>query len=113
MRVIRKDLVRDRIDQIPLPVAQPRAQGVRRGIAREVELDEVLPGEGRAVDGVLVGVLVEPGGYDFDVKDGAGGCADWVGKGLEGGSAEVEGEATEGGVCCGAGARGGCVGVGG
>lgn len=47
-------------------------------------------------DGVLVRVLLEPGGDDFDVEDVAVGVADGVLEGLEGGGAEVEGEAAEG-----------------
>lgn len=66
------------------------------GAAREVELDEVVRRQGLAVDGVLVGVFVEPGADDFDVEDCAAGGADGVGEGLEGGGAVVEGEAAEG-----------------
>ena len=66
------------------------------GAAREVELDEVVRRQGLAVDGVLVGVFVEPGADDFDVEDCTGGGADGVGEGLERGGAVVEGEAAEG-----------------
>lgn len=41
-------------------------------------------------------MLVEPGGDYLDVEDVAGGVADGVLEGLEGGGAEVEGEAAEG-----------------
>lgn len=66
------------------------------GAAREVELDEIVRRQRLAVDGVLVGVFVEPGADDFDVEDCAAGGADGVGEGLERGGAVVEGEAAEG-----------------
>lgn len=44
----------------------------------------------------MVRMLLEPGGDDFDVEDVAVGVADRVLEGLEGGGAEVEGEAAEG-----------------
>lgn len=59
----------------------------------------------------------EPGADDFDVEDCAGGGADGVVEGLEGGGAEVEGKAFEGawggaGVDVGAGGGGELVGGG-
>jgi hypothetical protein len=69
--IIGKDLVRNRIDEITLPITQARAERVLRGIARKVEADEVLLVERLAVDGVLAGVLVEPGADDLDVEDGS------------------------------------------
>ena len=82
VRVVRKDLVRDRVDKVAFPVAQPRAQRVPRGIAGKVEADEVLLVERLAVDGVLAGVLVEPGADDLDVEDGSRRGADGVLEGL-------------------------------
>lgn len=113
--VVGEDLVRDRVDQVALAVAEAGAGGVGLGVARKVELDEVTRMQGLAVDGVLARVLVEPGADDLDVEDGAVGGADGVLEGLEARGAEVEGQAAEGravgGAARGVGADAGRVGV--
>lgn len=96
VRVVGEDLVGDGVDEIALTVAEAGAQRVGLCIAREDEADEILFLQRLGIDGVLVRVLVEPGGDDFDVEDCAVGGADGVLEGLEGGGAEVEGEAAEG-----------------
>lgn len=96
VRVVGEDLVGDGVDEIAFTVAQAGAQRVGLCIAREDEADEVLLLQGLGVDRVLVRVLLEPGGDDLDVEDCAVGGADRVLERLEGGGAEVEGEAAEG-----------------
>jgi hypothetical protein len=96
VRVVGEDLVRDGVDEVALAVAHADAQRVGLGVARKVEADQVLLVQGLGVDRVLARVLVEPGVNDLDVEDGAVGGADGVLEGLEGGGAEVEGEAAEG-----------------
>ena len=95
MRIVREDLVRDGIDQVPLPICESRRCGVATTVGgcipRKVKLDQILRAEAFAVDRVLVRVLVKPGANDLDVEDGALGRADGVVEGLEGGGTEVEG----------------------
>ena len=95
VRIVRKHLISDWVDEVTFSVAEPRAQGVRAGVPGKVELDEVLLAQRCAVDRILAGVLVEPGANDLDVEYRAVGGADRVLEGLETGGAKVEGQATE------------------
>ena len=82
MCVIRKNLVRDRIDILALIVLG------------EVELDEVTALQSLAIYGVRA-MLLYPWQNVSEVEDGAFGGADGVFEGLERDGAEVEGEALE------------------
>jgi len=83
MRIIREDLIRDRIDILP---------GL---ILRDIQLDQVRTFQRRSVDRVS-STLFDPGEDVGEVEDCSGGSADGVLVWLEGEGAEVKGEASEG-----------------
>lgn len=85
MRIIRENLVRNGIDVLP---------GL---ILRNVQLDQVRAFQRRAIDGVRSAVFY-PGEDVGEVEDCSRGGADGVLVWLEGEGAEVEGEASEGGL---------------
>ena len=83
MRVVRKDLVGNRIDHLVLIVLE------------EVQLDQIGGLEGLSVDGVGA-VFGEPWEDVVGVEDCAFGGTDGGFEGLEGEGAKVEGETFEG-----------------
>lgn len=85
MRIIRENLIRNGIDVLP---------GL---ILRNVQLDQVRAFQRRSVDGVRSAVF-DPGEDVGEVEDCSRGGADGVLVWLEGEGAEVEGEASEGGL---------------
>lgn len=85
MRIIRENLIRDRIDILP------------RLILRNVQLNQVRAFQRRSVDGIR-SALFDPGEDVGEVKDCSRGCADGMLVWLEGKGAEVEGEASKGGL---------------
>lgn len=85
MRIIRENLIRDRVNVLP------------RLILRDVQLNQIRAFQRRAVDGVCSAVF-DPGKDVGEVEDCPRGGADGVLVWLEGKGTEVEGEASEGGL---------------